>query len=116
MAIYKTDELTGDLLNRAVAKAIDYRIDDWTKDAKIITFFGVLIVSGSSGKKFNPLEDWSQCGQLIERFNIEIKNIGYTWSALVRKDGYFARNFNQDLKTAICRCVVKSVFGEEVGL
>lgn len=118
MTTYKTSELTGDLLNRAVAKAIDYKIDDWIKDAGIAYHFGKLLIMGSGGKEFNPVDNWGQCGQLVDKFDINVKT---------RRFGEFKKDYQCDIfgnfhsvaddrKTAVCRCVVTSVFGDEVDL
>lgn len=122
MAIYKTDELTGDLLNRAVAKALGWEIPianslidpcyydkDGNKQAEIA--------------HYNPVENWRQCGELIERFNVEIEPTWRTgekgWECHIynyETGDCIGYAVNVDLKTAICRCVVQSVFGDEVEL
>lgn len=109
---YKVNELTGDNLNHAVALA-----QKWSKSTK----FGVPIYTDENGtnteycKGYDPEHNWTQCGELIDKFRIDLshennkviaKTYDYEW---IKAVGITAQQ-------AICRCVVDSVFGDEVEL
>lgn len=71
--------------------------------------------------QFDPVNNWQQCGKIMEDFKIssisrkESPTLGGAsyWQCDTNHD-YFTDN--SDLKTAICRCFVKSKFGDEVEL
>lgn len=116
---HKTELLTGDLLNLVVAKALGYteNFPCYEENGKSVFLIHEMSYE-SCFPVFNPSEKWEQCGQLIERFKIESEYINDSaWCiSLWNKDGKRIAVKDKDLKTAICRCVVKSVFGDEVEL
>lgn len=120
MTTHKTNELTGDLLNRAVAKALGWKIKYCSRFEHDV-YFSNNAEMIMSVHNYNPVENWQQCGQLIERFKIDIFWTDYAKN--VECNIYENENLKCtavtdaiDIKTAICRCVVQSVFGDEVEL
>jgi len=123
----KVSELTGPELDYWVAKANSheggvlkggfyfYTWDDW-----------LLFNKGS--KPYRPSEDWSQGGPLIEKYVHRIikwdypPEIEYDYSEFWEVGiNYNAENdrcefvqTGHTLLTAVCRCIVASVYGEEV--
>jgi len=114
---FKTRELTGDNLKRALALA-----QDWSESIK----FGFPVYANKDGNVmcaiqfYDPEHDWSQCGELIDKFNISLtfEEDGF-WSATCYDEN---TNEGEDVglgktpQQAICRCVVASVYGYEVEL
>ena len=72
MTIHKTNELTGDLLNRAVAKALGWKTRYCSQFEHDI-YFDDNAEMIMSVHNYNPVADWSQCGQLIEKFRVDIE-------------------------------------------
>jgi len=114
---HKTSELTGENLNHAVALA-----QKWSKSTK----FGVPIYIDENGtnteycKGYDPEHNWAQCGELVDKFNIsQTFEEDDLWSAWItpndRSNGDIA-SYASTSKQAICRCVVASVYGDEVEL
>jgi len=114
---FKTSELTGDNLNHAVALAQGW-LSGWSTalDEKI----WLIERDMKWVKRYNPEQDWAQCGELIEKFNISLtfEEDGF-WSATCYDEN---TNEGEDIglgetaQQAICRCVVASVYGDEVEL
>ncbi|MGJ0636831.1 phage protein NinX family protein [Xenorhabdus bovienii] len=95
----KTSELTGKALDYAVAMANNFRACN-----------GHLCI-------YSPSTDWSQCGELIDKYNIELVNelldCVLFWSANCNyvSDDYLD---GQTPQIAICRAVVAAQLGDEV--
>ncbi|NIP41342.1 MAG: DUF2591 domain-containing protein [candidate division Zixibacteria bacterium] len=61
-------------------------------------------------KNYRPDRNWDQCGELIEKFDLDI-----VLGVSVRHPKYHDVLLNEGtLKQNICRAVVASVYGEEV--
>lgn len=103
----KTAELTGPALDYWVAKAEGMELwgDAWD-DANRCTVCGV--------EDWSPSTDWAQCGPLIEKYNLNISACvgGNEWTAF--SNGLYPIEYGDTLLVAICRVVVRSVFGDEV--
>src|SRR5574343_677139 len=87
MTKYKTSELTGDLLNRAVAKALGYteNFPCYEENGNSVFLIHVMCYE-SCFSVFNPVENWQQCGQLIEKFKIRITPFVHDWQAAIFED------------------------------
>ena len=73
------------------------------------------------GTVYAPHEDWNDCGPLIEEFGVELDRMPtdqdeMLWQASPAHVPDVKSLFwlDADVKVAICRAVVASVFGEEV--
>lgn len=93
MTTYKTAELTGSLLDAAVAKAE-----------------GVMFLDGAP----SPAEEWVVGGPIIERERIALVHLGDAWLAECPNDG--ARAKGPTPLTAAMRARVARKFGETVDL
>jgi len=111
---FKTSELTGDNLNRAVAFACgyDFHKSFFINSEKMIPM-----------ELWNPEQDWAQCGELADKFKIEIKHYpdGYEYpcGAIMLSENstsLISEQYGETVRQAICRCVVASVYGDEVEL
>jgi len=109
---FKTSELTGGNLNRAVALAIG-RGNDGSNYNENGT-------STEYSTSYNPVHTWRQCGELIDKFNISLTfEEDGLWSATCYDEN---TNEGEDVglgetaQQAICRCVVSKVYGDEVEL
>lgn len=104
----KVSELKGQQLAYWVARAQGWEVQRYSDRGGVI----VINDSGTANNHYSPDLDWEQCGELIEEFNVELLRLS-TGEWVGRR-----RCFNGVLstypKTAICRAVVDSVFGEEV--
>ncbi len=114
----KTSELEGTELDYWVAKAQGWELIDFLGDGEMYwndphsTY-----IKRKCG--YHPTTNWAQCGELLEKFEMHLfrpsrwspKND--IWGAMtnVHVD---AVGEGHDQKTAICRAVVASKFGEEV--
>ena len=111
----KVSELNGTELAYWVAMAQGWKKDaDRFVSADHCTFCGCIY-------DYQPQENWAQCGLLIEKFGIVIDwhwldNESREWSASlpITDTCKWQASVSMDLKTAICRCVVASVYGEFV--
>ena len=93
----KTNELSGQALDWAVAKAEGYPDEDISVD-------------------WNYSTDWAQSGPIIEREGIQIQKHRSGWVALP-EDAQFSEEEYQEGSTiliAAMRCYVASKLGEEV--
>ena len=93
----KTNELSGQALDWAVAKAEGYPDEDISVD-------------------WNYSTDWAQSGPIIEREGIQIQKHRSGWVALP-EDAQFSEEEYQDGSTpliAAMRCYVASRLGDEV--
>jgi len=117
---FKTSELTGDNLKRVVASALG-----WSKSIK--HGYDVYIDENETNTYFliqwNPEKDWAQCGELIDKFFIEIKHYPdsyeYPCGAFMlseNRTSLIAEQYGETAQQAVCRCVVASVYGDEVEL
>jgi len=113
----KTSELEGAALDWAVAKAQEW--DDET-----------LLALARQYKKSWPFDnhtpstDWSQCGPLIDRFEVSLQNNREYWHGVVHKGVNFSGmpmdQFNKLLcggesaKVAACRAIVAAKMGDTV--
>lgn len=95
---FKTSELTGYNLNQAVAAAIQM-----DAESAATTFY-------------NPEQDWAQCGELIDKFNISLKSHSDDRRYFATSDESEITSAGDTPQQAICRCVVASVYGDEVEL
>lgn len=127
---YKTSELTGALLARAVATACGYRVEkegrEWTvwlppeatPDASPCHSFGEF--------GWRPDKNWSHCGQLIDLGPVHLSPVdaGGTFNGVKQdSDGWLARctehPYNERGDTpqiAVCRAFVAWKLGDEVEL
>ena len=98
----------------AMAQGLDAMIDD-----------GICYIQDKFPKAahhtYQPQENWSQCGLLIDKFGVVINwhwldNENREWSASlpIIDTCKWQASVSMDLKTAICRRVVESVYGEFV--
>ena len=125
--IYKTSELTGALLDSAVAKAegmifkvVDQKV--WGDGS------GITIVSGSPACQvghdyFEPSSSWAQGGPIIEREGIELwkwtGDDGTYWCAHVggrRVDTADKESLGETPLVAAMRAIVTAKLGAEVDL
>lgn len=121
---HKTAELTGELLDKAVALAEGLKQDTDTG------FSGVegLVWYRSSGHRvcnveaFKPSTNWAQGGPIIDRENIATFKGGRLWAALVSgKEEWIDTYTNEEITgptplIAAMRCFVASKLGDEVDL
>ncbi|HBS1256008.1 TPA: DUF2591 family protein [Klebsiella pneumoniae] len=124
----KTESLTGLHLDVAVAIAIGGEVIR-PQDAQVY-LNGMHQLCGEKSKRhsryvFSPSTDWSQCGELMEKYSIScyqsadpVTGKVYHWvgvNELVapgRRRGLFADN----PRDAVCRAVVFAAFGDEIEL
>ncbi|MDE9467508.1 phage protein NinX family protein [Xenorhabdus bovienii] len=105
----KTSELTGRALDWAVAKSIGL-----PAIVTPLTPFGNLIIEGME-EDYTPSTDWSQCGQLIDTYLIELNNQVISenevehWATCM--DEYI---YGSTALEAACRIVVHVKLGDEV--
>lgn len=109
---HRVSELSGKLLNCAVAKALDL-------DHKIGPYLDVFTPQGDRCYeiKFSPSTDWKDCGPLIDKFDVQLHTSinrinGRIYVASIGP--YNGQAFTQ--LRAICRAVVMSEIGNEVEL
>lgn len=115
----KVAELTGVMLDLWVARAIGL------DDPKIYqTSAGVDVCEhkapGVDGFEaidvdFKPSEDWSDCGPLIWKYRIDLDGGSSEWMAgpnAINKGFY--EGTGDTPQQAICRAVVRSVYGDDV--
>lgn len=111
----KTSELTGALL------------DYWTARAEGLQALTLKIVKGADGVEccmFSPFvpsqeseplrysTSWDLCGPLIEKGRLNVnESVSRLWGAY---DGHKGWAHGETPQIAICRAVVRSVFGDEV--
>lgn len=104
----KTSELSGVALDWAVAQ---------------VSGEFVRIVKGVVKRRFNfqgdwtPSTDWSQCGPLIERFELEITRYNEANWAVIKQWDYDFNDYYPEGETiliAACRAIVASKLGDEV--
>lgn len=119
---YKTAELTGALLDAAVAKAtgMPYELmpqKTWGDG------FGITIVTPrpacfADGNYFEPSTDWSKGGPLIERERISIRvdTRGGNWVAFFDGARATSRQKGESALIAAMRAYVSHKLGEEVEL
>ena len=124
----KTADLTGATLSYWVARArklegarivgehCEYDVPQNT-DSPTATNTGYRVL----GTVYAPREDWNDCGPLIEEFGVELDRMPtdqdeMLWQASPAHvpDVKSLFWYDADVKVAICRAVVASVFGEEV--
>ncbi|CDG86454.1 hypothetical protein XBFFL1_520002 [Xenorhabdus bovienii str. feltiae Florida] len=80
---------------------------------------GQTVATGGRYYSFKPSTDWSICGQLIDKYNIELVNelldCVLFWSANCNyvSDDYLD---GQTPQIAICRAVVAAQLGDEVDI
>ncbi|MBD2816513.1 DUF2591 family protein [Xenorhabdus sp. Flor] len=109
----KTSELTGWALDWAVCLAIGGTVKSGIIEAPNHDYF----VTNIGKYTFTPSTDWALCGQLIERYSIELVNelldCVFIWSANCNyvSDDYLD---GQTPQIAICRAVVAVQLGDEV--
>lgn len=110
----KVSELTGDKLDYWVAKA-----QGWDKSFNKLGLYAVWVTEYGDEPihHYKPTTNWQQCGELIEKFNLNLLRLddgwksGYVYS-YADKDVMFAKGSTP--QEAICRAVVASIYGEEV--
>lgn len=107
----KTSELSGTALDWAVAKADDLPI------AYIDPFKRVLVAGEGGCDSFSPSTNWSQCGPLIEKYNLSIIEECGEWCAIKEMElGKILSNYpyGETYLIAACRAIVASRLGDEV--
>lgn len=113
----KTSELTGDKLDYWVAKAQGWVHRVTTEHMAKRGFdepFYWRIPSKGFCSQYHPSANWQQCGELIEKFDIEL--VYHPRSSGFRSRSGISGPFfhGSTPQEAICRAVVASVYGEEV--
>lgn len=107
---HKVSELSGPVLNCAVAKALDL-------DYRVGPYLDVFTPQGDRCYeiKFRPCTHWEDCGPLIQEFKINhITRVEENLCEVSSDDEVYS--WGKDELEAICRVVVKTVFGHEVEL
>ncbi|MDE1488589.1 DUF2591 domain-containing protein [Xenorhabdus bovienii] len=108
----KTSELTGRALDWAVARADG-------RGVRINELGYVFVCDNRSIGVYSPSTDWAKCGELIDKYNIELTNelldCVLFWSANCNyvSDDYLD---GQTPQIAICRAVVAARWGNEVDI
>lgn len=108
----KVSELAGAELDYWVAKAHGY--DAVVEDGRCMTIHCSELSGWESHKSyFHPHEDWTTCGQIIERERIQLWDLGDKWMA---KAGMKAGSFGCDKspRIAAMRAYVSSKYGDSV--
>lgn len=114
----KTSELTGAHLDYWVARAEGILAEQLTiRRVQRSTEYHVVFepstlaerLMGWKVKRYST--DWAQGGPLIERHNLEVYRWNEEWEAWCNSDEYCRA---ETPLIAICRAVVRSVFGDEV--
>ncbi|CBJ80326.1 hypothetical protein XBJ2_500033 [Xenorhabdus bovienii str. Jollieti] len=136
----KTSELTGRALDFSVAKATDMDIyifgrpsdaeygwignnnvtmESFLTSIVTIDFCGKMRIEfNGEAKSYSPSTNWSQCGELIEKYHIELyfNSVNEVWSAYIFNYEKF-ESVIEDGSTpqiAICRAVVAAKLGDEI--
>ncbi|MBD2811893.1 DUF2591 family protein [Xenorhabdus sp. Vera] len=114
----KTSELTGRALDWAVGLAVTD--DDVKCDGQHIS---VTFNGGRYIYSWNPTTNWEQCGQLIERYTMDLTpvmggtycaGLSITTGALCPDDYVNVEMYGATPQIAICRAVVAAQLGDEV--
>jgi len=107
----KVSNMTNEQLDHWVAKAQGWKYRDLSNPL----WLGEMPNGGIEASDYSPTTNWEQCGELIEKYQIGLIVPETHWVAELFKTGkpkVYAEA--QNPRTAICRAVVASVFGEEV--
>jgi len=109
----KTSELDGHLLDYWTGRALGKSVQI-LKHQRDESYFcseeyapGDVFIGRPTLKLWNPSEDWSIGGPLIERHLIEVERVGKKWKT---QD----ETFGTTLLIANCRAIIKFHIGDEV--
>ncbi|MDE9495675.1 DUF2591 domain-containing protein [Xenorhabdus bovienii] len=107
----KTSELTGRALDWAVCLAIGGTVN--ADNTVVIPPNGVYCLLSNGSGDFTPSTDWSQCGELIEKYKVKFEHGEHIWFASCKR-GMLA--LGRTPQIAICRAVVAARWGNEVDI
>lgn len=110
----KTSKLIGSALDWAVAKIVQ----EWSDEDRWYNTIGYIDSGDPDDEPYQPSQNWSQGGKIIEETNISINyDASGRWS-----DGWRAFSVSTPCElgptplVAAMRCLVSSVFGDEVDI
>ncbi|CDG95856.1 conserved hypothetical protein [Xenorhabdus bovienii str. puntauvense] len=118
----KTSELTGRALDWAVCLAIGGAANKDNTEVQAPNRDYYLLSNGKGN--FAPSTDWAQCGQLIEKYEMDLTPVmGGTYCAglsitdgALCTDDYVSIVYGDTPQIAICRAVVAAQLGDEVDI